>query len=154
MTVYYLDTSAAVKRYVNESGSVWIRNITSAYPHHFLISSRLLVVEIASALARRLRDKLITRNIHRVSLQALDDDCRLDYQLIELTDDIVNLARNLVGRHPLRAYDAVHLASALNTAQFLHQAKLPAPIFLSADDRLIQAAQKEGLAAENPSKRA
>lgn len=150
MSAYYLDTSAIAKRYVNEPGSRWIRELVAARPRHLFASSRLLIVEIASALTRRLREKLITPRVYRDALKTFDDDCQLEYQLIEATDETIHTARDLVMRYPLRAYDAVHLASALSAARSFRQAELPAPIFLSADDRLIQAAHAEGLLAENP----
>jgi predicted nucleic acid-binding protein len=152
VSVYYLDTSAVVKRYADELGSEWIRQIATARPSYLLISSRFLIVETVSALARRLREKLITPKVYRDSLAAFEDDCQFEYHLIEVTAETVNVARDLVGRHPLRAYDAVHLASALSTAKFFRPAELPEPVFLSADDRLVQAAEAEGLVADNPNR--
>ena len=150
MSVYYLDTSAAVKRYVDETGSDWIRNLIDAEPPHLLVSSRLLQIEIISALARRFREKSITPSEFAESRTAFDEDCKLDYQLLGITAEIVTLACRLVERHPLRSYDAIHLAIALNVAQFFLDTGLPPPIFLTADERLIPIAQAEGLATGNP----
>jgi hypothetical protein len=52
--------------------------------------------------------------------------------------------------HPLRAYDATHLATALTAQRFLTSQSSPSLVFLSADDRLSRAASAEGLAADNP----
>ncbi len=149
MSVYYLDTSAVVKRYVNEAGSDWVRALGTK-PSPLMLSSRLLIVEIASALTRRLREKAITPSVFRESLSLFDDDCKFEYQLLDVTRDIINIARSLVSRHPLRSYDAIHLASALYVAAFFRQTALPAPIFLAADERLLHAALAEGLEADNP----
>lgn len=127
-----------------------MRALIAGNPPPLLISSRLLIVEIASALARRLREKTITRSIFLESRAAFDDDSKFEYQLIDATLEIVTDARDLVCKHPLRSYDAIHLASALKIARFFRQANLPAPVFLSADDRLIQVARAEKLKAENP----
>ena len=54
-------------------------------------------------------------------------------------------------RYPLRAYDAVQLASALLTRDTLQTIGLPPLTFLAADDRLLAVAQAEGLATDNPS---
>lgn len=56
----------------------------------------------------------------------------------------------MIDRHPLRAYDAVQLASALRASRALQAARLPPLLFLSADDRLTAAATHEGLATDNP----
>jgi predicted nucleic acid-binding protein len=55
----------------------------------------------------------------------------------------------LVTKHPLRAYDAVQLASAMRV-QARALAKIPGLTFLTADDRLKSIAQAEGLSADNP----
>jgi len=64
--------------------------------------------------------------------------------------NIVLLARDLLDRHPLRAYDAVQLASAIVANQALIAANLPPLVFVSADDRLNAVAATEGLAVDNP----
>jgi hypothetical protein len=61
------------------------------------------------------------------------------------------MAATLVGRHPLRAYDAIQLATALDYL------KTRAPDrarfrFLTADDQLERAAQAEGLKTDNPNR--
>jgi phosphoheptose isomerase len=53
-------------------------------------------------------------------------------------------------RHPLRGYDAMHLATALAVRQSLQRQGLPTLIFISADDNLNTAASAEGLAVDNP----
>lgn len=59
-------------------------------------------------------------------------------------------ACDLLERHPLRAYDAVQLASALESNQlFLTDAAITLT-FVSADQRLLTAAIAEGLAVEDP----
>ena len=56
----------------------------------------------------------------------------------------------LLERHPLRAYDAVQLASGLFANDLLIAMEQPTLTFLCADDRLLAAAQAEGLAIDNP----
>jgi hypothetical protein len=56
----------------------------------------------------------------------------------------------LLESYPLRAYDAVQLASALLTHDTLQVIGLPPPTFLAADDRLLATAEAEGLATDNP----
>ena len=53
MALYFFDSSALVKRYVHERGSVWVRDTTASPRGHLIHISLLTVAEIASALARR-----------------------------------------------------------------------------------------------------
>jgi uncharacterized protein len=76
--------------------------------------------------------------------------CATEYRFVELDLNVVGLARDLLDRHPLRAYDAVQLASALRASRALQATHLPSLLFLSADDRLTAAATHEGLATDNP----
>jgi hypothetical protein len=63
---------------------------------------------------------------------------------------IVDLACQLLERHPLRAYDATHLATALSAQEFLAKKDHPDLTFLSADERLNDAAKAEDLTVDNP----
>jgi predicted nucleic acid-binding protein len=58
---------------------------------------------------------------------------------VEATDGLVHLAGELAERQALRAYDAVHLASAVSVAD----AEL---VLVSADGDLLTAAQSLGIA--------
>jgi predicted nucleic acid-binding protein len=69
---------------------------------------------------------------------------------VELSPVVIATARQLLDRHPLRAYDAVQLASALISNQALASAGLAPPVFLSSDDRLLNVANAEGLNTDNP----
>lgn len=67
-----------------------------------------------------------------------------------VTTAVIERAKSLLELYPLRAYDAVHLASALLANDTLVTSGLPVLVFVSADHRLLIAAQAEGLATENP----
>ena len=56
----------------------------------------------------------------------------------------------LVTQHPLRAYDAVQLASALRLQLDLTGTESTSLTFLTADERLIAIAEAEGLLTDNP----
>jgi hypothetical protein len=53
MADYFLDTSAVVKRYVQETGTAWIRTLAAPATGHFIYLARISEVEVTSALARR-----------------------------------------------------------------------------------------------------
>ena len=150
MPAYYLDTSALGKRYVEEAGSVWIRGITASSAENSLLTARITMVELYSALARRKREGSVPTDACEKAAQAFTAHSINEYRFIELDINLVALARSLLDKHPLRAYDAVQLASALAANQALIRHKLPPLVFLSADDRLLQGAMVEGLAVDNP----
>jgi len=72
------------------------------------------------------------------------------YRFVPLDEAIIQRACELIDRHPLRGYDAVHLATVSSINQRLVEAGEPALTFLSADVRLNDAATAEGLAVDNP----
>jgi len=131
----YFDASALAKRYVQEKGSVKVRRLLSAGP---AATSRYSAVEIASALARRVREGLVTDGDRQRALTANQEDLSA-MLVVELTPDVVNRAQALLGRHLLRAGDAVQLASCLQLREELED-----DVSLVAfDERLVAAARKE-----------
>jgi len=149
MGSFYLDSSAIVKYYVPEKGSAWMRELIDAEEHESAIS-QLTLVEVAAAVEKRWRMKEISQR-HRVrTLAQLGIDYRQRYTIVRISDSVIELAVDLTGRHPLRAYDAVQLATALRLNQLMLDNRLAPLIFVSADDLLCEAAKAEGVNAENP----
>jgi hypothetical protein len=72
------------------------------------------------------------------------------YRVVAITPMLITQACTLVQAHPLRAYDAIHLACALTVQRILQQQALPALLFVAADDALLAAARTEGFIVENP----
>ena len=64
MRPYYLDTSALVKRYVAEPGSAWIEAVILEPADVLALTSRVTMVEMWSALARRRREASISAEHH------------------------------------------------------------------------------------------
>jgi hypothetical protein len=151
---YYLDTSALVKRYVNETGSDWLRAVVVIPEPSLLFTSRMTIVEVISAFARRLRDGSLSFEEFVSLRDAFQGDCLGEYQIMPPAMYVMDLACSLLQRHPLRAYDAVHLATALGAQRFLAERGHGPLTFLSADDGLNLAAGLEGLAVDNPNRHA
>jgi predicted nucleic acid-binding protein len=150
MTIYYLDASALVKRYLWEPGSRWFRELLDRSDWSSLGSAELITVEVVCALTRAERDNRIS-HLQRDKLANLFlAEVRTLLDAVPVSADILQSANQLALRHPLRAYDAVHLATALELAGRLQWSGLSAPIFVAADGTLLAAARAEGLAVENP----
>ena len=150
MSVYFLDSSALVKRYVTETGSAWVRSLAVPEARNSLIIARITWVEVLSALAHRQREGSLTPNDVAWAIQTFRYDLDMQYQVVELDPALAQAAGTLVTRHPLRAYDAVQLASALRVQSGLGQVQAPTFTFLAADDQLIVIAQANGLLTDNP----
>jgi predicted nucleic acid-binding protein len=150
MVTYYLDTSALLKQYLDEVGSSWLRRALMPAREVVIVTTQLLAVEVSSALSRRVREGTVTTHDYTRLSGRFRDDCRDVYQLIALDDTIISLACALLERRPLRAYDAVHLATALSVNQWLVEASETGLTFLPADKRLNDAAAAEGLVVDNP----
>jgi hypothetical protein len=151
VNAYFLDTSALVKRYVPEIGSDWILSITDPATDNDLAISQITWVEVHSAFARRLRDGSLSAQRFDLIAQKVREDFENEYRVIDVDRTLIETATELVMQHPLRAYDSVQLASAL---RFQSTTLLSQPetrvIFVSADNRLLDIAESEGLATDNP----
>lgn len=146
----YVDSSAPVKRHLLETGSVWFQALAAPEAGNAIVTARISMAEVYSALNRRRREATLDTADYARIVADFHALCVTQYTLVELTALIVERARQLLEQHPLRAYDAVHLASALVVNEALMAADLSALTFVSADQRLITAAQTEGLATDNP----
>lgn len=135
----YFDASALVKRYVRERGSTAIRRLLTS---GIAATSRLSEIEVASAIVRRAREGAFTSRARDRMLAALQNDFPA-LLVVELIPEIALNARSLLLRHPLRAGDAIQLASCLYLRRELDQ---PVP-FIGFDERLVEAARREGLIA-------
>ena len=107
MSIYFLDSSALVKRYVTERGSTWIRGLCDPHARNPIIIARVTWVEVLSAFARRQREGRWALDDVKDAIQALRFDLDAQYQVSEFDRGIAEAAGDLVVRHPLRAYDAI-----------------------------------------------
>jgi predicted nucleic acid-binding protein len=149
MADYYGDSSALIKRHVVERGSAWFRALVAPAGLNRIITSRLSLVEVYSALNRRRREASLTALDYVDMSGEFTRLARTEYRILELTGAIVEQARALLERHPLRAGDSVQLASAMIADLALRNAALAPLTFLAADSNLLTAARAEGLAVED-----
>lgn len=139
----YLDTSALIKRFVVEAGSEAVQALVARGEPS--ATAKIAYAEAYAALTRRYREgDLSTRAYARVCRQ-FERDWQ-GYLRVELHDEILLSARKLIRRHPLRGFDAIHLASALALKDSLGEEVM----FVAADEQLLKAARAERLRALNP----
>jgi predicted nucleic acid-binding protein len=148
--VSYLDASALVKRYTTETGSRWLTALCQPAPGTLIATARITKAEAAAAFASKLRQGGLSQAHYTQALQDLAYDCAHQYLMVEIDQTLVDLAVDLTQRHKLRGYDAVQLAAALTLHGLLTQAAVVPLMFVAADDDLLEAAEGEGLATDNP----
>lgn len=105
----YLDTSALVPILVEEPTSVACRRFWD--DADVVVSSRLLYVEAAAALAQATRMGRLTATKHRQGRRRLDQLWD-EMDVVETDKQLIAHAAGLAHRLSLRGYDAVHCASA------------------------------------------
>jgi len=150
LTAYFLDSSALVKRYVSETGSAWVQQITAPQTGNLLFIARITWVEVLSAFARRQREGSLTSADVAQVKNEFRSDLNTQYQVIELDATLAERAGQLVNQYPLRAYDAVQLAPVLLLQPAFATTQSTQLIFLTADDRLSAIAIALGLLTDNP----
>ena len=150
MTAFFFDSSAIVKRYVAETGSAYVDGLTDLKSGNLVLLARITRVEVAAAVARRLKGASLTTADAQNALALLQHDLTNNYFTVEITPVLLAAAMRLATQHALRGYDAVQLAAALEANSERLSSGLPPLTLVSADTDLNDAAQVEGLNIENP----
>ena len=147
MPTLFLDTSALVKRYLlTEPGAVSVHALLSA-PDVLVVIARVTPVEVAFAFSRRQREGKISPAQREALWNAFRMHLAADYDMIEPDEEVWRTAERLIIDHPLRAYDAIQLASALR-AGVIAGGDPSGFRFCSADLRQAAAGEREGLTVE------
>ena len=107
-------------------------------------------MEVVSALFHRFRTKTLTLAQVQLIERRFQREFQLFFRPIVVNSTLLAQASKLVGRHSLRAYDAVQLAAALKSQAGRGGKKPPAITFISADVNLNNAAHAEGQLVDDP----
>ncbi len=133
----YFDTSALVKRYVDEPGR---QEVMQLFRRHECVGSALVAIELQSALRRRIAEGTIDGG-HVADIVKRFRADRTFWTLVEVTREVVVAAETLVAASPLRTLDAIHLASA----QLFVDRTGEDVVFVSADRRQVEVALRMGM---------
>jgi predicted nucleic acid-binding protein len=150
MADYFLDTSALVKRHVNEVGTAWVRSLTRPKTAHTFYIARITAVEVYAAITRRQHGRYLSTAQAAAILGHFRRHLAQRYNVLELTPDLFNEAMLAARKHRLRAYDAVQLTAVLEVDRLNQDAGFGPVTLVSADRDLNTAATAEGLAVEDP----
>ncbi len=148
--IYYADSSVLVKRHIREIGTDWLLGLLEPSEKNSIITSSLSVVEALSALNRRIRETTIDLTDHPQIVEDFLATSGNEYRFVEVTAEVIDGTKRLLETYPLRAGDAIQLASALLARATMQETNFPVPIFLSSDNKLLDAAIAEGFTTDNP----
>jgi hypothetical protein len=135
----YFDSSALAKRYLDEEAGR--REVLRLLRRYDVVTSAVIAVELRSALRRRVAEgtldaERVPEILKRVAVE------RKFWAVMDVSSDVLSAAEMLVATHPVRALDAIHVASAGLFAQRIAQPDL---LFVSADARQTTAAAAVGM---------
>lgn len=137
--ILYLDTSALVKLFVEETQSARVRQAVSA--GQLIVTHAIAYVEACAAFARVAHvrgDDALFPALRR----DLDVQWRA-WEILNAAEPLIQQAADLAGRYRLRGYDSLHLAAAESSFRaFRGQVPFHFAVF---DDQLSDAAKKAGI---------
>ncbi len=138
MAYAYFDTSALIKRYVQEPGR---RELMQLLHKNHCVVSAVLPVEVRGALRRRMAEGTLDEKRIASVLKRFAAD-RAFWTFVEVSREVLASAETLSAAHPLRALDAIHVASA---QLFATRIRASAFTFVSVDIRQTTAAAALGM---------
>lgn len=150
MAAYYLDTSALVKRYVQEVGSTWVVNLAKPSASHEIFIVLITGPEMIAALFRKARTGQVSQTEASQAASLFKGEWRTQYQIVPFTTNLADEAMRVAQQHGVRGYDSVHLAAAVILQNARHTLNLSPLTFISSDRVQLQAAVAEGLIVEDP----
>lgn len=150
MAAYFFDSSALVKCYIQEIGSAWVRSIAIPPSPNEIHALQIIELEVVSAIARRRKGGSLTSAAAAAAMKQLGHDVHRGFVVLKISDPLITEAVTLADRYELRAYDALHLAAAIDLNRSRTALAQPALILVSADLELNAAAVANGLVVEDP----
>lgn len=148
MILYYLDASAWVKRYYLEEGTPLVQNL---FTHNQVMACTSLgMIEVMATLSRKRKAREITLSQFKQKTRELEEDWERFIQ-IQMTEEVVHIAKELTKRLSLRGSDSVHLSSALLLQKHFTE-KDDCMIMVASDQELLKAAKSSGLSIIDPAK--
>ena len=145
MQSVYLDTSALVKLYIDEDGTERVFALARD-PDSQVVILDISLLESRSAVRRRQREGDIGQGDADGILESLERDASSAFLMQPSTSAVMEEASRLVDLYPLRAHDALQLGGCL----VFSGGSPHSFVFVCADDRLCDAAGREGLVVLNP----
>jgi predicted nucleic acid-binding protein len=136
--ILYADTSALVKRYILESGSLEIASVFEKA--EFIGTSILTKIEMASAISKAVKMDWLHTDEAEKAWHSFQTEWPA-FTRLTVSPPLIERAARLALDHGLRGYDAAHLAASVSW-----QESLETPITMATYDReLWETSKKIGL---------
>lgn len=149
MVIFYLDTSALVKRYKTEGGSETVDYLYENLPSgHSLAISFLTVLEFVSAIRRLFKGGNISDEEFRDILSTFSHEVE-PFLILPIDDKIVADALTHVTKHGLKSADSIQLATVTELREIVKGVG-ESVIFVCDDEELSKAGREEDLKVINP----
>lgn len=147
----YLDASALAKRYAPEIGTDVINHLFRQVTPDRMIVFNLGLAEVVSLLVRKRNDGRISRAVFSQAMINFGAEVITAAGLHKIAADnsLVVASLPLINQYAINATDAALLRSALDIAAFL-QGNGETLMLVASDQRLLKAAQAEGLLVFDP----
>jgi len=147
MPIYYLDTSALLKRYRTEQGSIIVSELLGAkLPDDVFVTSYFTAHEVEAVAARALRGRVLSKGAYAILLSRFAQDLGDSILMQPISNPVIADSIDLTRRYALRAADSIHLA----TASRVKQAASLQNVFVASDRELLDCAEREGFYLLDP----
>jgi uncharacterized protein len=136
----FFDTSALVKKYINEPGSDKVDELMENADQIYI--SVITEIEMLSTFKRLLVEKAITSNDYEI----LTNEFIFDYQYfnqITFDQDISNNAKKIIEKYQLKSLDSIQLGTAVYLENSFDY-------FIACDEKLLKAGKKVNIETINP----
>ncbi len=148
MALFYVDTSAIIKRYQREKGTgVVDQLIDNPVGEDRFYTSFLSVLELTSGIMRLTKGGQLQEHNANELIARFREDLRQRFRVWPLDNDITSKAVSIVEQHKLRSADAIHMATALAIFSLIsgHDS-----VLVSSDHEMLEAAEASQLATIDP----
>ncbi|MGH9255891.1 MAG: type II toxin-antitoxin system VapC family toxin [Vicinamibacterales bacterium] len=162
MAVFYLDSSAVLKRYRTEKGTDVVDALYESVPERKpykdimealreslqerrLATSHFTCLEVESVAARTLKGKSLIDHAYSTLLGSFAHDLQQYVEVQSFDGDTLNYSIEITRRARLRPADSIQLASALRSVREGEEL-----VLVASDKELLAAAEGAGIKTLNP----
>lgn len=149
MALFVWDANGLAKRYTEETGSETVDALFAAVARTDMASTPWGYAETYSILLRRLNGGILDASSFTAATSALQSEVvdSAEFTLFTVSDTAIFRSVGLMQKHNLNSTDAAILTVVLEVAR---SSNAPVCVLVASDQRLLRAAQAEGLRTLNP----
>lgn len=138
--IYFFDTSALIKRYVQEEGSNIVDNLMESADEIFI--SAITRIESISAARRLLEERSLSKSDFNVFKDNLASDFPF-FTVVDFSEYIEKKAIELIEKYQIKTLDAIQLACCLAVKEDIDN-------LVTSDVKLARTASDVGIDTINP----